>query len=208
MKLKVCGMREPDNVRELVHQVNPDWMGLIFYPPSPRFVDDIYAGVLKDIAINKVGVFVDMDWRDIRDKVFTFSLNALQLHGDESAEQVKKIKEQIGLPIIKAISVNEQILWENLEPYLPTVDYFLFDTFTQAYGGSGKIFNWELLLDYPYQKPFLLSGGLSIAHGGLIQSFKQKIPQMIGVDINSKFELEPGLKDIEMIKVFKSNLKI
>ena len=207
MKLKVCGMRDPDNVRELYSQINPDWMGLIFYPPSPRYVDDIYSDALKDIHVKKVGVFVDMDWQGIKDKVSTFGLSALQLHGEESVEQVKRIKEKIGLPIIKAISVNEKVIWEDLKPYLPFVDYFLFDTFTQAYGGSGKTFNWKLLMDYPYEKPFLLSGGLSFDHAELIKNFKQKIPQMAGIDINSKFEIEPGLKDIEMIRELKKIIK-
>ena len=207
MKLKVCGMRDPDNVRELYSQINPDWMGLIFYPPSPRYVDDIYSDALKDIHVKKVGVFVDMDWQGIKDKVSTFGLSALQLHGEESVEQVKRIKEKIGLPIIKAISVNEKVIWEDLKPYLPFVDYFLFDTFTQLYGGSGKTFNWELLMEYPYDKPFLLSGGLSFDHAELIKNFQQKIPQMAGIDINSKFEIEPGLKDIEMIHLLKKIIK-
>ena len=200
-------MRDPDNVRELYSQINPDWMGLIFYPPSPRYVDDIYSDALKDIHVKKVGVFVDMDWQGIKDKVSTFGLSALQLHGEESVEQVKRIKEKIGLPIIKAISVNEKVIWEDLKPYLPFVDYFLFDTFTQLYGGSGKTFNWELLMEYPYDKPFLLSGGLSFDHAELIKNFQQKIPQMAGIDINSKFEIEPGLKDIEMIHVLKKIIK-
>jgi phosphoribosylanthranilate isomerase len=207
MKLKVCGMRDPDNVRELYSQINPDWMGLIFYPPSPRYVDDIYADVLKDIPVKKVGVFVDMDWKEIKDKVSTFGLSALQLHGEESVEQVKRIKEKIGLPIIKAVSVHEKVIWEDLKPYLPFVDYFLFDTFTQAYGGSGKTFNWKLLMDYPFEKPFLLSGGLSCDHAALIKSFQQNMPQMIGIDINSKFEMEPGLKDIEMIHELKKKIE-
>jgi phosphoribosylanthranilate isomerase len=207
MKLKVCGMRDPENVRQLYHQINPDWMGLIFYPPSPRYVDDIYSDVLKDIPITKVGVFVDMDWRAIQDKVSAFSLSILQLHGKESADQVKRIKKKIGLPIIKVISVNDKIDWKELEAYLPYVDYFLFDTFTQAYGGSGKTFNWELMLGYPYEKPFLLSGGISLEHVELIKGLLPKIPQMAGIDINSKFEIEPGLKDIDMIYRLKSQLK-
>jgi len=207
MKLKVCGMRDPENVRQLYDQINPDWMGLIFYPLSPRYVDDIYADALKDIPITKVGVFVDVDWREIQDKVSAFALSILQLHGKESADQVKRIKEQIGLPIIKVISVNDKMDWKELEAYLPYVDYFLFDTFTQAYGGSGKTFNWELLLGYPYEKPFLLSGGISLEHVELITGLLPKIPQMAGIDVNSKFEIEPGLKDIDMIYRLKSLLK-
>jgi phosphoribosylanthranilate isomerase len=207
MKLKVCGMREPDNIRELKQQINPDWMGLIFYPPSPRFVDNRYAASLKELDIKKVGVFVDRDWNEIQKTVSAFGLSALQLHGEESADQVERIKERIALPIIKAVPVKGNIIWEDLEPYLPSVDYFLFDTFTGAYGGSGKVFNWELLIDYPYDKPFLLSGGLSLEHADLIKSFEKKLPQMAGIDINSKFEIAPGLKNIDMISEFKTKIK-
>jgi phosphoribosylanthranilate isomerase len=207
MKLKVCGMREPDNIRELKQQINPDWMGLIFYPPSPRFVEIRYAASLKELDIKKVGVFVDRDWNEIQKTVSAFGLSALQLHGEESADQVERIKERIALPIIKAVPVKGNIIWEDLEPYLPSVDYFLFDTFTQAYGGSGKVFNWELLIDYPYDKPFLLSGGLSLEHADLIKSFEKKLPQMAGIDINSKFEIAPGLKNIDMIREFKNKIK-
>lgn len=200
-------MRGPDNIRELKHEINPDWMGLIFYPPSPRFVDMSYAESIKEVDIKKVGVFVDRYWKEIQNIVSAFGLSALQLHGEESADEVERIKEQIALPIIKAVPVKGNINWEDFEPYLPSVDYFLFDTFTRAYGGSGKVFNWELLKDYPFEKPFFLSGGLSLEHADLIKSFKQKLPQMAGIDINSKFEITPGLKNIDMIREFKNKIK-
>jgi phosphoribosylanthranilate isomerase len=182
-------------------------MGLIFYPPSPRFVDNSFAASLKEVEIKKVGVFVDRNWKEIQSIVFAFGLNALQLHGEESADQVERIKGHLKLPIIKAVPVKGNVIWEDLEKYLPSVDYFLFDTFTHAYGGSGKVFNWELLIDYPFDKPFILSGGLNPEHADLIKSFKQTLPQMAGIDINSKFEISPGLKNIDMIREFKNKIK-
>jgi phosphoribosylanthranilate isomerase len=178
-------------------------MGLIFYPASPRFVDDIQADWIRETAVHKVGVFVNAPLSEIGEKVQKFGLSTLQLHGEESAEEVKGIKEKTGLEIFKVFSIDEKIDWDKLEAYLPYVDYFLFDTFTHAYGGSGKTFNWEILLNYPFDKPFLLSGGLTNAHVDAIKDLKSKVPQLVGLDINSKFEFEPGLKDIELITEFK-----
>lgn len=207
MKLKVCGMRNPDNVRELLDQVSPDWMGLIFHPSSSRFVTDEYAAFMKGIAVKKVGVFVNSSLNNILKKIKDFDLSTLQLHGNESAEEVKEIKENTGREIFKVYAVQEEIHWSSLEPYLPHVDYFLFDTFTKAYGGSGRAFNWDLLLDYPFETPFLLSGGISLEHIEAVRDIHQKVPQMEGVDINSKFELEAAFKDIESIKRFKTALE-
>jgi phosphoribosylanthranilate isomerase len=208
MKLKVCGMRESANVRNLLDKVQPDWMGLIFYPASPRFVDDIQADWIRETEVKKVGVFVDAAFVDIVEKIQKFGLSTLQLHGDESEEEVEKLKKITGLEIFKVFSIEQNIHWSKLEAYLPYVDYFLFDTFTNTYGGSGKTFNWQILLDYPFDKPFLLSGGLNIGHVEAIKDLKSKIPQLAGVDINSKFEIEPGLKDIDLVSVFKNSIKI
>ena len=201
-------MRESANVKSLVESIQPDWMGLIFYPASPRFVDDIQADWIRETVIKKVGVFVDASFSEIAEKIQKFGLSTLQLHGDESIEEVKKLKDKTGLEIFKVFSIGQNIDWSILEAYLPHVDYFLFDTFTNAYGGSGKTFNWQILLDYPFDKPFLLSGGLSIVHAEAILELQSKIPQLAGVDINSKFEIEPGLKDIDLVSEFKNSLKI
>lgn len=200
-------MRESANVRNLLGQVQPDWMGLIFYPASPRLVDDIQADWIRDTEIRKVGVFVDASLSDIAEKVQKFGLSTVQLHGDESVEEVREIKEKTGLEVFKVFSIDKNINWKHLEIYLPHVDYFLFDTFTHAYGGSGKTFNWQILLDYPFDKPFLLSGGLTIGYVDAIKDLKSKVPQLVGLDINSKFEIEPGLKDIELIRQFQLTLK-
>lgn len=199
-------MRELANVNDLLDQVQPDWMGLIFYAASPRFVDDIQADWIRETTVKKVGVFVDAAFSEIVEKTQKFGLSTVQLHGDESADEVNKIKEKTGLEVFKVFSIDQKINWNKLEEYLPHVDYFLFDTFTNAYGGSGKTFNWEILLDYPFDKPFLLSGGLNIGHVDAIKDLKSKVPQLAGVDINSKFEIEPGLKDIDLVSEFKKSL--
>ena len=201
-------MRESANVKSLVESIQPDWMGLIFYPASPRFVYDIQADWIRETDIKKVGVFVDASFSEIAEKIQKFGLSTLQLHGEESVDEVEKLKDKTGLEIFKVFSIGQNIDWSILEAYLPHVDYFLFDTFTNAYGGSGKTFNWQILLDYPFDKPFLLSGGLAIVHAEAILELQSKIPQLAGVDINSKFEIEPGLKDIDLVSEFKNSLKI
>lgn len=199
-------MRIPENIMELVDQIQPDWMGLIFHPPSPRFVDSMHADFIKGIKVRKAGVFVDAEISVILEKIESFGLTTLQLHGQETVEKVKEIKEKTGLEIFKVFSVNETIQWDLLKGYMPLVDFFLFDTFTKSYGGSGKTFNWQLLKDYPFEKPFLLSGGISLDHIEAIKSLKSQTPQLAGIDINSKFEIKPGLKDVSLIEKFKGEI--
>lgn len=206
MKLKVCGMRDPDNIRDLVEVVQPDWMGLIFYPPSPRFVENALAESIRNFRVNKVGVFVNASMEEIGEKAGLFGLDAIQLHGDESPEFAKMLKEKTSKSVWKVFLVGEKMDWEKLRPYQDVVDCFLFDTFSKSHGGSGRTFNWELLMDYPFLTPFLLSGGLAIEHAEAIKDLQAKIPQMQGIDINSKFETKPGEKDISLIREFKSLL--
>ncbi len=207
MKMKVCGMREPDNIQALVDEVRPDWMGLIFYPPSPRYVFGKPIPLISRIEIKKVGVFVDEHISSIKKTAEEFGLSTIQMHGKETAEEVKTVKEEIGLEVFKVFSVSEKIDWTNLEAYLPYADYFLFDTFTKDHGGSGKRFNWELLRDYPFDKPFLLSGGISPSNTQDILKFGQLLPQLAGVDINSGFEISPGLKDVKKVSEFKDKIQ-
>jgi phosphoribosylanthranilate isomerase len=181
-------------------------MGLIFYPPSPRFVEDKQAESIRNVSVNKVGVFVNASTEEISEKVRSFGLEAIQLHGDESPEFVKKVKERTGKSVWKVLLIGEEMDWEKLRPYQNVVDCFLFDTFSKSHGGSGRTFNWELLLDYPYQTPFMLSGGLALEHAEAIKDLQSKIPQMQGIDINSKFETKPGVKNITLIHEFKSLL--
>lgn len=206
MEIKVCGMREPENIRSLISEVNPDWMGLIFYPKSPRHVADEQAAELKGIVVKKVGVFVNESEPEILRKAEMFSLSAIQLHGNESPDFVKNLSEKTDAELWKVISVGVEIDWKNLEGYLPYVSKFLFDTATAAHGGSGKKFDWTVLETYPFNKGFLLSGGLDESSAGEVLALRKQIPQLQGVDLNSRFEDAPGLKNIEKLKNFKSRL--
>lgn len=206
MEIKVCGMREPENIRSLISEVKPDWMGLIFYPKSPRYVSDDLAAELKEIQVKKVGVFVNESEEEILAKVLGFGLSAIQLHGNESVEFVKNLSKRPDFELWKVISVGEEIVWKSLEGYLPYVTKFLFDTATSAHGGSGNKFDWKVLETYPFDKGFLLSGGLDEESAEEVLALHQQIPQLQGVDLNSKFELTPGLKNIEKLKNFKHRL--
>jgi len=206
MEIKVCGMRERDNCYQLVQEVNPDWMGLIFYPKSPRLVPAESADWLVDLPLKKVGVFVGEEQSEIRCKTTSFGLSALQLHGGESVEVVKQLKEDTDLEIWKVFGVGEKFDWKVMEEFVPYVDRFLFDTATASKGGSGKTFDWKLLKGYPFEKGFFLSGGLRLAHAAEIIELGKDIPQLLGVDVNSGFEIAPGLKHIPDLKEFKQKL--
>ena len=206
MEIKVCGMREPDNIRSLISEVNPDWMGLIFYSKSPRYVSDEQAAELKGQPVKKVGVFVNESEAEIQRKVDQFGLSAIQLHGNESVEFVKDLSGKTDAELWKVVSVGDQIDWGSLESFLPFVSKFLFDTATAAHGGSGKRFDWKVLETYPFDKGFLLSGGLDENSAEEVLDLRQQIPQLQGVDLNSKFEDAPGVKNIEKLKNFKYRL--
>ncbi len=206
MEIKVCGMRERVNCQQLATTVVPDWMGLIFYPKSPRYVQEEESDWINALALKKVGVVVGEEHELMLQKISTFGLSALQLHGGESIELVQELKATTEVEIWKVISVGEDIAWKAMEPFVPHVDRFLFDTASASKGGSGKQFDWGLLEDYPFEKGFMLSGGLTAAHAAAIRDLADRIPQLLGVDLNSGFELAPGLKDISALQAFKQEL--
>lgn len=206
MKIKVCGMRDSDNVQHLLEVVKPDWMGLIFYPKSSRYVQDELSEELKKSEVTKVGVFVDESVETILSKIEAFNLSVIQLHGNESPEFVRELKLRTGKKLWKVVSVGETIDWESLRPYVGLVEYFLFDTATPTHGGSGKKFNWNVLESYPFEKGFILSGGLDEDSVVQVLDLAQKQPQLIGVDLNSKFEDSPGVKNIDKLRNFKKKL--
>ncbi|MEB2777066.1 phosphoribosylanthranilate isomerase [Algoriphagus sp. D3-2-R+10] len=207
MKIKVCGMRNPDNIQNLIQEVNPDWMGLIFYSKSPRYVSIDFAAEIQLAEVPKVGVFVNESIEFILSKIDEFKLAAIQLHGDESPEYVRELKLKTGKKLWKVISVGETINWETLRDYVGLVEYFLFDTAAAVHGGSGRKFNWQVLENYPFEKGFILSGGLDEESSSEVISLADKIPQLVGVDLNSKFEDAPGLKNIEKLKSFKNKIR-
>jgi phosphoribosylanthranilate isomerase len=207
MQIKVCGMRNPENILALIDQVNPDWMGLIFYPKSPRYVLDSAAVELSSVAIKKVGVFVNEKEKNILRKIKEFDLSAIQLHGQESVALVETLRQKTNAEIWKVFSIQNQINWDELKGFLPFVDRFLFDTASASHGGSGQKFDWHVLKTYPFDKSFFLSGGLDEESLEEILELASEIPALGGVDLNSRFEDSPGLKNIEALKNFKTKLK-
>ena len=200
MKLKVCGLKHEHNIRDLM-ELPIDYMGFIFYKKSPRYIDqslsfDFMRSIPK--SIKKVGVFVNEKPYSIFNHIAHYDLDLVQLHGDEPVEVCNELKTQV--KVIKAFQINDNFEFKNLEKYLPVVDYFLFDSTAVNYGGSGQSFNWEVLKKYNYTIPFFLSGGINEEHIDEIK--KLTLPQLTAIDINSKFETEPGLKNTEQISKF------
>ncbi|WP_339869104.1 phosphoribosylanthranilate isomerase [uncultured Algoriphagus sp.] len=207
MRIKVCGMRDPENIKNLIQEVKPDWMGLIFYSKSPRYVSSDLAGAVQSFEVDKVGVFVNESIEFILAKIDEFKLSAVQLHGNESPEFVRQLKLKTSKKLWKVVSVGETIDWETLREYVGLIEYFLFDTATKAHGGSGKRFNWQVLEKYPFEKEFILSGGLDEESASEIIALSTKMPHLAGVDLNSKFEDAPAVKNIEKLKTFKNKIK-
>jgi phosphoribosylanthranilate isomerase len=201
MKLKVCGMKDNDNIAELIG-VHPDYMGLIFHEKSPRNVAYDFSVKLPD-EIKKVGVFVNETEGFILDRIERFDIKYVQLHGIESPHFCKRVKK-LNRKIIKAFNIHENFNFDMLKEYEPHCDYFLFDAYGKNAGGNGIIFNWDLLQNYKGSIPFFLSGGMKPDIVNDVKNFSH--PQFVGVDINSGFEIEPGLKNIELIKEFKDEL--
>ncbi len=200
MNLKVCGLKHEHNITELM-QLPIDYMGFIFYKKSPRFVgENLSFDFMRTIPkqIKKTGVFVNENSYSIFNHIAHYDLDIVQLHGNETPEICAELKAQV--QVMKAFQIKDGFNFKQLENYLSVVDYFLFDSPTATYGGSGNQFNWQELQKYNYNIPFFLSGGISEEH---IEEIKQlEIQQLVAVDINSKFETEPGLKNIEHIKDF------
>lgn len=206
MIIKVCGMREPDNIRDLV-ELSPDYMGLIFYPHSKRYMKGLDTSSMKSIppTIKKTGVFVNESMDAMADEVIQYELDAIQLHGEESAEFCRSFRKFLHnmqtekhVEIIKAFGISEGFDFTALNDYEDYVDYFLFDTKTDDHGGSGLAFDWSILENYKGKKPYFLSGGLSQENIHGIKDLKDV--RFHGVDLNSRFENEAGLKDINKLR--------
>jgi phosphoribosylanthranilate isomerase len=203
-KLKICGMRQATNIAE-VADLHPDYLGFIFYEKSPRFISDISAELIKYVPspIKTTGVFVNEQLEVIKAKINRFNLKAVQLHGQEDAEFVKSLKGT-GVEVIKAFGLDERFDFEQLDAYNDAVDYFLFDTQTPAHGGSGKVFDWQLLKHYHLTKPYFLSGGIGLDHIETIKAINDA--RLYAIDVNSRFEIEPGLKDVEKLKELRNGI--
>ena len=201
MIIKVCGMRDADNI-EQVSTLKIDMMGFIFYAPSSRYITDSIAHTPK--GISRVGVFVDEDLQNILSIAAKNNLTHIQLHGNESIETCNLLR-QANYTVIKAITVaaKEDILIT--QKYQGFVDVFLFDTKCSCQGGSGIRFDWKILDYYKSKTPFLLSGGINSDSAQEIKKIKH--PMFIGVDLNSRFETQPAMKDTNKLKQFINDLK-
>ncbi|GAA4816001.1 phosphoribosylanthranilate isomerase [Litoribaculum gwangyangense] len=232
MKLKICGMKYLDNIKQ-VAVLQPDYLGFIFYEKSARNFDSESIPELPK-SIKKTGVFVDADFDFILKKIQTHHLQAIQLHGEESPEYCLELKRHYDefsdtvislkktdchdletrsrndkkIEIIKVFSIKDEFNFKVLKPYENVVDYFLFDTKGKLPGGNGFTFDWNVLKDYPSTKPFFLSGGIGLGEVDKIKEFQKSeaSKHCYAIDVNSKFELEPGLKNIQLLTEFKQHI--
>ncbi|MTI20419.1 phosphoribosylanthranilate isomerase, partial [Fulvivirga sp. RKSG066] len=194
MKLKVCGLR--DNLAEVVKEIEPDMIGLIFYEKSPRYVADLQPDQLP-ANVERVGVFVNAEYEFIKSKINEYQLDYVQLHGDETRALCSQL--QAHAKVIKVFSGNGEIDKSQLKAYESSIDYYLFDTRDkQQYGGTGNTFDWEKLSTLNLDKPIILSGGVSLEN---IEEVRQlEGVDIYAIDVNSKFEDAPGLKNIALLK--------
>jgi phosphoribosylanthranilate isomerase len=201
MIIKVCGLNDAENLMDLC-MLKIDMVGYNFYKPSPRYLDHLMPELpVKPAPLNifKVGVFVNMPFKEICKIKDQHQLDYAQLHGDESLYMVKKVQSII--PVIKVFRINDQFDPSILKKY-NFCDYFLFDKATDKYGGSGQKFDWQIVNDWKIDRPFLLSGGIGPEDVEFLTSTNLYNPNYCGVDINSKFELKPGFKNVQLIEKF------
>jgi phosphoribosylanthranilate isomerase len=199
LKVKVCGMKYRDNIADLL-QLQPDLIGLIFYPKSPRFVEpereELDLAALPP-TVQKVGVFVNEPIEMMLQKARHYQLAALQLHGEEPPEVCAALQAE-GYTVLKAFAVHEAFDFDQLEAYQQVCGYFLFDTKGKNYGGNGVAFDWSILNKYRLPVPFLLSGGIGPEHAEAVRQLMH--PMLAGIDLNSRFETSPGRKDVEKLR--------
>jgi phosphoribosylanthranilate isomerase len=203
MKIKVCGMKYKKNIEQVV-ALHPDYLGFIFYERSKRH----FEGSIPTIpdSIKKTGVFVNAEHTFIRSMVQKHTLNTVQLHGEESALDCKNLKDMLGpeIEIIKAFAISDDFDFSDLNVFMPFCDFFLFDTKGKERGGNGILFDWNVLQRYDCQKPYFLSGGIGLEQSNQIKSFlnSKASEYCYAIDVNSKFESEPGIKKIKELKNF------
>lgn len=215
MKLKICGMKH--NTQE-VAAVQPDYLGFIFYEGSPRHFDGEIPTLPE--GIKKVGVFVDAEIAFAKANIETYNLDVIQLHGNESPEYIKELKTicqaepveasevvSSAVEIWKVFSIKDTFDFERLTPYESLVDAFLFDTKGKAKGGNGYTFDWSVLRNYPSQTPFILSGGIGLEEIEKIKEILDSDLPILALDVNSKFEDKPGLKNVATLRKFQNHFR-
>lgn len=199
MKIKVCGLRDADNLREIA-ALGPDFVGFIFYDQSPRFVgEDLDADVVKALprSIRKVGVFVNASPDYILRTVKKYDFQYVQLHGNETPDYCRSLRNR-GINVIKAFRVDESFNFSMLNNYKAQSDFFLFDAKGDQPGGNGVTFDWSILSRYDNDKPFFISGGIGLDNLNQLTALKGM--KLYGVDVNSQVEVAPGVKDVAKVK--------
>lgn len=208
MRVKVCGMTQLDQVDQL-EQLGATFAGFIFYPKSPRYVlrHMTTAQLRKEKNINKVGVFVNAGADEVLQMVDECRLHMVQLHGDETPKYCERIADYVSVVKAFRLSDNDSIEWM-VKPYLDCCDMFLFDTMGVGYGGTGKKFDWRVLKNQDIGKPFFLSGGIEPGDEAALLEFaaQPETRGLFAIDINSKFETSPGVKDLALVETFIKNL--
>jgi phosphoribosylanthranilate isomerase len=207
MKLKICGMKYPENIIE-VGALLPDYMGFIFWEKSARYFNGEIPELIK--TIKKVGVFVNQSQEEILDKVIKYNLQAVQLHGNEPVEFLSELKSKLNkkIEIIKVFSADNDFDFEIIKPFESVCDFFLFDTKGKLPGGNGTVFDWTILKKYTSDKPFFLSGGIGINELKAIEEISKTNLPIHAVDVNSKFEIEPGRKNKNLFSNFKRKFDV
>ena len=200
MLVKVCGLKEMNNINQL-NEIDIDLMGFIFYNKSSRFIE--HEINTSNLSKKKVGVFVNESLVNIKKKIKNYNLNYVQLHGDETPKFSEELTDYC--KVIKAFRISENFDFDSTNQYTDCCDLFLFDTFSKNFGGSGKKFDWKRLKGFN-KKKFLLSGGIDINSADEINNIKNENDFLLGIDINSKFEISPGLKDIKKVNMFLKKL--
>ncbi len=202
MKLKICGLRDPKNIRD-VSNLNPNYMGFIFWKSSSRFASKKIP--ILDQNIIKTGIFVDASIDYVKNLILLNQLQAVQLHGKETPKYCNEI-QKLNVEVIKVFNINQNFNFSKLSLYEKFCDYYLFDTKGKLPGGNGINFNWSILKDYSSQKPFFLSGGIGLENFNDIKNILKSDLPIHAIDINSKFEIQPGLKNIDLLTKFKKKL--
>lgn len=203
--IKVCGMREADNIRQ-VEALGIDWLGFIFWPKSSRFVHERPAYL--PASAKRVGVFVDADIEVVRETAAAYCLDIIQLHGKESPSYIKQLRSLCSdhvAAIVKAFNIATPEDLKQTEPYEGITDYFLFDTKAKMVGGNGTQFDWTVLNDYQGNTPFILSGGIGPDDAEKVKAFHH--PMLAGIDLNSRFETVPAHKDVNLLRTFIETIK-
>jgi phosphoribosylanthranilate isomerase len=209
MNIKVCGITQFKQLQQL-EALNIDYAGLIFYKDSPRYMGEkLSAKEVKqaDFDLKKVGVFVNPTYSDLLDAIDEYGLDIVQLHGNETPEMCEELSAEA--EVIKAFRIEDSNtnIDKMVAPYDAVCDYYLFDTggLKESFGGTGQQFDWDILKKAKIEKPFFLSGGIGPGDAGKVRSFSH--PDFFAIDVNSKFETAPGVKDMAAILKFLQGFK-